>query len=248
MKKIFLTLSFISGILIIGCSSGNNIDTDDPEKAFSIAKKKFERGDYSDAIEDFSFIKVKFPNSKIPDQVQFYLAESYYGQKEYILAAYEYENMLKYFPLSPLVDVTRYKLGCTYFNLSPKPSLDQEFTRYAIIELQQFLELYPTHKYTPDASAKLSELKNKLAYKDFNTAELYVKMDNYKAAALYYSNVYEKFIESEYADDAMIGHAEVLIIMKKNAEARKVLERFKKLFPKSNLKSRAEKLLNSIGI
>ncbi len=68
-----------------------------------------------------------------------------------------------------------------------------------------------------------------------------------EAASLYFKSVYEEYIDSEWADDSMIGHAEALINLNKNDEAQKVLERFYKLFPKSNLKGRADSLMKNIG-
>lgn len=248
MKKIYFILSALILISIaIGCSSGgSSIDTDDPEKAFAIAKRKFDRKDYVDAIDDFSLLKLKFPGSSISDKVQFYLAESYFYRKEYLLAAYEYETLIKNYPLSQFIPDARYRVALCYYEMSPKYSLDQEFTIYGISAFQSFLELYPQNKNVPDAEKKLRELKDKLAYRDFSTGELYMKLENYRAASLYFKSVYETDIESEWADDAMVNDAEVLILMKKFDEAKKVLEKFLKFFPKSVFKSRAEKLLNSI--
>jgi outer membrane protein assembly factor BamD len=238
----------MTAIFASACSSsqGSDIKTDDPDEAFKLAKRKFDRGDFVEAIEDLSFIKIKFPGSGNADQVQFYLAESYFGRKEYMLSAYEYENMLKNYPLSSLIPQTRYKLGLSYYQLSPKSSLDQEFTHYAVSELQLYIDLYPTDKNVTDAEVKLKELKDKLAYKDFHTGELYMKMYNYRSAAIYFNNVYENYIESEWADDAMVGHAEALINGKKYDEAKKVLDKFNKLFPGSSLKTKADQLRNSI--
>lgn len=252
MKKIFLIniiLLVLVPIILSGCSStpGKDITTDDPEEALKIAKAKYDNGDYLDAIEDLSFIKIKFPGTNIADRVEFYLADSYYHKKEFILAAYEFETMLKNYPLSPLMPETRYKLGLCYFELSPKYSLDQEYTTYAINELQVFVELYPADKNVEDAQIKLHELRNKLAYRDFSTAEQYMKMDDYKSAAIYYNNVYENYIDSDYAESAMLGHAEALIDAKKNSEASKVLEKFYKLFPNSKLKSRADQLKSNLS-
>jgi outer membrane protein assembly factor BamD len=231
------------------CSSseGSDIKTDDPEKAFRIAKSKFDDKDYLDAINDFSFIKIKFPGSSVSDRAQFYLAESYFHRDEFILAAYEYESMLKNYPLSSLMPDTRYKLGLCYYNLSPKYSLDQEFTRYAIEELQLYIELYPEDKNIPDAEIKLKELKDKLAYRNYRTGVLYTKMEDYKAAAIYFKSVYDEYVDSEWADDAMVAEAEALMNSKKFEEAKKVLDRFYKLFPKSNLKSKADNLKRSLG-
>lgn len=248
-KTKYLTL--IIALVIISCiggcsSSGPSINTDDPQKAFEIAKRKFDRGDYVDAIEDFSFMKIRFPGTEISDKVQFYLAESYFRQKEYLLAAYEFDNLLRNFPLSPLYPETKYKLGLSYYELSPRYPLDQEFTKEALTELLTFLELYPEDKNAQDAERKIKELRNKLAYKDYRTGELYMKTDNNRAAALYFQSVYENYIDSDWADDAMVEEAEALINGKRYDQAKSVLEKFYKLFPKSELKSKADRLLSRI--
>lgn len=244
-KKIFiLGFSLFILILINGCSSsgGSDIKTEDPQKAFDIAKKKYDRGDYVSAIEDFSYIKIKFPGVEISDKIQYYLAESYYQRGEHLLAAYEFESFLKNYPLSPLFPDAKYGLGMSYYKASPKYALDQEYSRYAISELQGFVELFPNDKNVPDATNRIKELKDKLAFRDLKTADLYMKMNNYRSAAIYYKNVYDNYIESDWAAEAMIGHAEALINAKKPDEALKVLDKFYKLFPKSDLKSKADNL------
>jgi outer membrane protein assembly factor BamD len=243
--QIFITLVITA--IISGCSSsGSNITTDDPVRAFEIAKKKFDKKDYSDAVEDFSFIKIRFPGTEVSDKVQFYLAESYFYQKEYLLAEYEYYTFLKNYPLSPLAPDAKYKLGDTYYELSPKYSLDQEYTKEALNEFIEFVEQYPEHKNVGQADKKIKELRNKLAYKDFRTGEIYMKNDNYRAASLYFQNVYDTYIDSDFADDAMVSNAEALINGSRFDQAKAVLERFYKLFPNSDQKSRADKLINKM--
>lgn len=242
LAAVLITLLYISGC----SSSGSSITTDDPEKAFSYAKRKFDRGDFTDAIEDFSLLKIRFPGTDISDRVQYYLALSYYRQKEFVLAAYEFETFLKYHPLSPLYPEGKYMLGSSYYELSPKPSLDQEYTREAMNQLLSYIEMFPEDKNVPEAEKKIKSLRNKLAYKDFFTAELYMKVDNYRAAALYFQNVYENYIDSDWADDAMVGQAEAYVNAVKYSEANKVLERFYKLFPNSNQKAKADRLKRKI--
>jgi outer membrane protein assembly factor BamD len=252
LKNTLVLARFIAALfliqLIAGCgSSKTDITTDDPQKAFDIAKRKYDNRDYVDAIEDFSFIKIRFPGTDVSDKVQFYLASSYFNQREFLLAAYEYDTFLKNFPLSPLYPEAKYMLGNTYYELSPKYSLDQQFTREALNEFLSYIEAYPQDKNVPDAEKKIKEMRNKLAYKDFWTAELYMKTDNYKAASLYYQAVYDDYIDSDWADDAMVGQAEAYINGRKYEEAKKVLDKFYKLFPKSNLKSKADRLNSRIS-
>lgn len=247
MKKLKLLALVLPALfalqLLTGCgSSKTDITTDDPEKAFSIAKRKYDKRDFVDAIDDFSFIKIRFPGTDVSDKVQFYLASSYFYQKEYILAAYEFESFLKNYPLSPLNAEGKYMLGNTYYELSPKSSLDQQFTKEAMNQFLSYIETYPEDKNVPDAEKKIKEMRNKLAYKDYFTAELYMKTDNYKAASLYYQAVYDEYIDSDWADDAMVGQADAYINGKRYDDAKRVLDKFNKLFPNSNLKSRALKL------
>ncbi len=251
MKKIKLSaivlLALFTMQFIIGCgSSKTDINTDDPQKAYDIAKRKYDKKDYVDAIEDLSFIKIRFPGTDVSDKVQFYLANSYFYPKEYILAAYEFESFLKNYPMSPLFPEGKYMLGNTYYELSPKYSLDQQFTKEALNQYLSYIESYPADKNVPDAEKKIKEMRNKLAFKDYWTAELYMKNDYYKAASLYYQAVYDEYIDSDWADDAMVGQADAYINGRKYEDAKKVLDKFYKLFPNSTLKSKADKLSGRI--
>lgn len=254
IKKIIL-LSLAALFIVIflsGCgSSKSDISTDDPQKAFDMAKRKFDNKDYVDAIEYFSFIKIRFKGTAVSDKTHYYLAESYFYQKEYFLAEYEFRSFLKEQSASPLVPSAKYMHANTYYELSPKYSLDQEYTKEAIEEFLSYIETYPQDKNVPDAEKKVKELRNKLAYKNFRTAELYMKTDNYKAASMYFQSVYEepnekKFIDTDWADDAMVGQAEAYISGKKYDEAKKILERFYKLFPNSDQKSKADRISSRI--
>ena len=109
-----------------------------------------------------------------------------------------------------------------------------------------FVDQYPNDKNVTDANVKLQDLKDKLAYKDYSTGIIYMKMEHYRAAALYFQSVYENYIESQWADDAMIGQADALINAKKYDDAKKVLDKFDKLFPKSPLRSKANSLRGNI--
>ncbi len=236
-KKITRIILFLIVIIFAGCISADksNITTDDPEEAFKIAKRSYDKGDYTQAVEDFSFIKIKFSGTSIIDKAQFYLAMSYYNRKEFVLAAYEFENLIKNYSLSEFYPQARFYLAMSYYNLSPKYQLDQTYTRYAIIEFQNFLILFPTHKLAPEAESKIKELRNKLAYKDLKTAELYVKLENYKAALVYYNNILDEYFDTDYADDASYGKIQVLIIKKNYEEASKEIKRFKEKYKSSEL-------------
>ena len=207
-------------------SSGSNISTDDPEKAYFIAKSHYDKKDYLDAIDDFNLIKLKFSGSSFIDKSIYYLGMSYYKREEFILANYEFETLIKNYPSSSFVEDSRYMLAMCYYGLSPDYSLDQTYTRYAISEFQNFIEFSPNSKYAAEAERKISELKTKLAYKTLKSADLYYTLDNYKSALVYYGNVLEEYYDTKYADDALYGKIRTLIKKKRYEEAKKDIEKF----------------------
>jgi len=235
---VFLLLVAVTLPLVLqSCSSSSKTDikTDDPEQAFKTAKRNFDKRDYLQAIEDFSFIKIKFSGTKIMDRSQFYLAMCYYNRKEYILSAYEFEYLIKNYPTSEFQVQARYYLAMSYYQLSPSSDLDQIYTRYAITEFQNFLELYPKDVNAADSRNRIRELRDKLAYKEYRNAELYMAMGNYKAAIIYYEKTLQDYFDSSWADYALLGKIKALIAREKNDLALKEIERFEKKFGDSKL-------------
>lgn len=251
MKKVktanYLVI-MLAALFIFSCGSSDKSDikTDDPEKAMNIAMKNYDKKDYLQAIEDFSLIKIKFSGTSIADKAQYYLAMCYYNRQEYILAASEFENLLKNFSSSIYVVQGRFHLAMCYYGMSPDFSLDQTYTKFAITEFQNFIELFPNDKYVAEAELKIKELRNKLAYKQLKSADLYMVMDNYKAAIFYYESILQDYFETDWADDALYGKIQALLKKKKNDDAKKEIDRFEKKFPKSSLIGKVESIKKNI--
>jgi outer membrane protein assembly factor BamD len=244
----YFVTAILLAVVFYSCSTSgvSDLKTDDPEKAMEVAMKNYSNKDYLQAIDDFSLIKIKYSGTRIVDKAQYYLAMCYYQRREYILAASEFENLLKNYSTSSYITISRFNLAMCYYNMSPEFNLDQTYTKYAIIELQNFIELYPDDKNSPDAERKIKELKNKLAYKVYKSGELYMTMEDYKAAVYYFENVLQEYFESDYADDALYQKIQALIIRKKSEDALKEIERFEKKFPKSDYMNRVEKIKNNL--
>ncbi|HMS63644.1 MAG TPA: outer membrane protein assembly factor BamD [Ignavibacteria bacterium] len=244
---IALILVFLSsGFYSCGSSSGSKITTDNPESAYLIAKSHYDKKDYLDAIDDFNLVKLKFSGSNIIDKAVYYLGMSYYKREEYILAVYEFESLIKSYPTSPFAEDSKYYVGMCYYKLSPKYNLDQTYTRYAISEFQSFLDLYPKSKYKTETEIKINDLKDKLAYKLFMSAELYFNVEQYRSAVVYYNALLDEYFDSQYADDALYGLIQSLIIKKRYEEAKTDIERFEKYFGSSPLLPKVKSLRSQI--
>jgi outer membrane protein assembly factor BamD (BamD/ComL family) len=92
----------------------------------------------------------------------------------------------------------------------------------------------------------IEELNNKLAEKDYQNAQLYYRMEYYKAAIAYFDYVLEHHHDSKYAPDAMLGKARSLYARKDYAGATHALESFSTRFPDSALKKDVAELRTEI--
>jgi outer membrane protein assembly factor BamD len=245
------TRALISAIILVtvlelGCHSSNVVETLSAEGRYALAKAKFDDGNYLDAIEDFRVITLQYPGSRVADSAQFFLAQSYFHRDQFVLAASEYETLVRSMSVSPLVPEARFQIGMCYYELSPSSDLDQQYTYKALDAFQSFIEYHPTNALVPQAEEKIRELNTKLAEKEYNSGKIYMKMEYYGAAERQFQFVLEKYHDTDYAPPALIGEVEALIARKKYSEAKKEIDKFFVRYPSSSLIDRAKQLSEQI--
>jgi outer membrane protein assembly factor BamD len=246
-KQLSVTLlCIVSALAFISCSSSKEVESLSVEERFAQAMHKFKEGDYLDAIEDFKIVTIQFPGSAVADDAQFNIAECRYLRDEYILAGAEYDLLVRTMPSSSLVPKARYMKAMSGYNLSPKPDLDQKYTHEAIDDFQTYIEYSPADTLAKDAATKIAELINKLAKKEFENGKLYYRLEYYKAAIAYFDNVMERFHDSEYADDALLGKARAMRDRRDYAGALDAIHLFLEKYPASDLKNEIESLKSEV--
>jgi outer membrane protein assembly factor BamD len=216
------------------------------EERFAEAKALFDNGDYLEARQQFELIRVQYPGTAVSAEAQYYLAECHYMRGEYLLAAYEFNEFLRFYLSNQKAPDARFKVAMSNYSQSPDWSLDQKNTLLAIEAFQTFIEYYPTHRLVPEAEGKIKELKNKLAKKQYETGILYMKMEDYKAALTYFDELLDKYYDSDYAGLAQLKKVEVQIARKRYGEAKFELDKFLVKYPDSTLKDDAEKMRSEI--
>lgn len=184
MKK--LLLLFIAALLITNCSSSVDTTTLTPDQHLEYAMKLFDDEDYEECITEFQAILLQYPGNPVNDDAQFFLGMTYFNRDQYLLAAYEFSKLIKGIPGSPFVPQAQYMLAECYYQLSPPYPLDQAYTKKAVEEYQAFIDFFPKDGKVGDAEAKIAELREKLALKEYNSATIYEKMEYNSAAIDYY--------------------------------------------------------------
>jgi outer membrane protein assembly factor BamD len=247
LKKIVATCFMFALIVIIGCSGRSPEASWTAEEYFGYAKELYDDEDYFEATNDFTIVILRYAGSAIADSAQFYLGMSHYMLAEFIISAAEFSKLVNNMTQSPLVPDAQFMLAMSYYEMSPRAALDQEYTIKAMREFQLFLEDFPTHEKREDVEKKLLELREKMAQKAFMNADLYRKMLRIKSSLIYYDIVLERYYDTTWADDAMVGKAEAFIDMGEYDKAREQLVLAKNKFPDTELTFTIEKLMRKVS-
>jgi outer membrane protein assembly factor BamD len=216
------------------------------EEYFRYAKEKYDDEDYLEAANDFTVVILRFTGSAVADSAQYYIGCSHFYMDEYIISAAEFEKLINSMAQSPLVPDAQYMLAESYYQMSPRASLDQEYSIKALREFQTFVEEYPLHKQRTEAEKKLAELREKLAYKQWLNAELYRKMREFNSSLIYYDVIINQYYDTDYAEKAVFGKALVYMEMEDYQKTKEQILIFKAKFPSSELKDSAERILQKV--
>lgn len=248
VKKEYWLLAVITAALFISsCSSSEETVTLPVEERYAKAKALFDNEDYLEAIEEFKIITVQYQGSEYADEAQYYLAECRFIRGEYILAAAEYDNLVRLMTGSPYVTLARYQRAESYYRLSPKPQLDQKYSRYALDNFQTYIEFSPADSMVSDAEKKIEELTYKLARKMFEGGTLYYRLEYYKAAIAYFDKLIQEYHDSPFVDDGMLWKAKSQNARKDFSGAAQTLTELEQKFPGTELQEEVEELKKIIS-
>ncbi len=94
-----------------------------------------------------------------------------------------------------------------YFNISLDYNKDQSSTSIAIEKLQYFIEKENMSEFKDEIEGMILKLREKLAKKEFNTAKLYIRLEEYKSAEIYFNSVINNYYDTYFVNDAIINIA-----------------------------------------
>jgi outer membrane protein assembly factor BamD len=229
----FLLIALLS-ITIISCKSTDDAKYATDEEVYLNGLKYFKDKKYQLALETFDIISLQYPASKYADDAQYYIAEINFAEEKYVLAEFNYQKLVRNYPASDYTKTATYQVAlCNYF-LSPTYDRDQQYTQSAIKAFQEFQMLYPADSLSKEANGKIQELRDKLAYREFYTAEIYQKLDSPISSILYYDEVIKNFQDTKYYEPAFFGKINTLYNIKRYEQIKSLIQIYKQTFPKSD--------------
>ena len=184
-------------ILLIGISG-----CDTPEKALKSTDLDYKKAkaiswynkkEYFKAIPVLEELIGLMKGRQSTEDLYYMYCKANYEQGDYMISAYHFKSFYDLYPNSEKAEECLYMHCKSYTRLSPKPDLDQTYTTKALDAYQLFLNAFPNSKFIKEVNEDITRMRKKLEKKAMNSADLYYKTSNFKAAATCYANILKDF-------------------------------------------------------
>ena len=230
-------------ILLVGCGKKDVHLEEDLSPRFEKAMGYFDKGKYSRAKDEFDYIIMADPGSKISNESQYYMAESMFQIEEYDEASIAFDRYVRFSPDYSKIEKARYRICECAINLSNSYQREQSQTHRALEQLQMFIEDFPASDLINDAEDAMLALRLKLAQKDYEVGRMYLKLEEYDSALIYFRSVLNHYYDTSFSDDARVGIIFTHILNDNREGAKSYFKSQKERFLSENKYKEAETLL-----
>jgi outer membrane protein assembly factor BamD len=241
-------IRIIALLIITGCGISNPFNDDVSYKErFDEGLRFFEEEKYVKSSQQFNIIVQRASHTDLGDDALFFLAESYFKNKDYDLALIEYEKLVSRMGFSPYIEKSRWRICESLTYLSPNYYHDQESSLKALSQIQEFIDDFPSSDFSKDASLLLNSLRERLAMKAMETGKLYVKLKAYDSAIVSYKNVINQYYDTVFFKDANLEIIKCYMLLGQQDNAKTFLSNLEKSDKSVMTDSFIEEALSIIG-
>lgn len=177
------------------------------------AKDSLNMGEFQTAIKDLETLEARFPFDPYAKQAQLDVAYAYYKFEEPESAIGAVNRFMRLHPRDPHIDYAYYLKGLVNFTRGAG-FLDDWFPRdharhdasvmqQAYNDFSILVRRYPDSQYAGDAHQRMVFLRNKLAQKEIDIAEFYIKRESWLSAVNRAKNVIERYQNSIWSHRAL---------------------------------------------
>lgn len=201
----YLALVLLSGAILASCSTEYDKIYNSPvvQEKYDGAFKYFKAKKYSRSAELFESILLAVKGTEQEDTVQYYLGLSNYKLSDYITAEANFDQFGQVFPRSPFSeDALYYRIKCLYW-ATYRYELDQLPSYKALTVINEFLYRYPNSTYLEESKNIMKDLQGRIDQKSFESAKLYFKIEDYKAAVYALKNALKENPDNFFREEIM---------------------------------------------
>jgi outer membrane protein assembly factor BamD len=209
----------LTALAAAGCGGGVPRIPDTPEAVLAKADQYYEQSKFFQAQELYKAFLSRYPGHDRGDYAQFMLGESFFNNREWPVAAVEYQILMNNYGYSEYVDDGLFKLGLCYYHEAPKSQRDQQKSEDALSRFNQFLQTFPNSSLVPQVNEYVKLIHEKLAEKTFDTGYYYFRRKKWTAALIYFSKVVDEYPGNRYWAQSAYFKAQILEDRGENDEA-----------------------------
>jgi outer membrane protein assembly factor BamD len=230
----FLLFSLLLGVFLTGCATEKDTAGSEIRNLLGI--------DEDTAAPTEETIEQRYEPLAIMKR-----AESFYGKKNYIEAAGEYQRFLELHPLHRLAPYAQFRLAMSHFKQINTIDRDSEPLQKAMQAFQKLTEVYPNSPYVAEAKAKLAICRERLARYQLYIGNFYYKREAYPAAVYRFHKVIQEYGDLEIAAEAFYRLALSYQRLGETAQAQSALRLLLEKYPESDYGSQANGLMQKLN-
>ena len=186
----------------------------------------YEKENFTDAQTLFEDVMPFYRGSEKAEDIAWHYANCSYYLKEYTTSAYYFKQFTNTFPNSKNNEDASFMIASAFDKLAPNQMLDQENTRKAIEAYQLFLNTFPNSKRAAECNKAIDKLRERLYKKDFESAQLYFQVEDYRAAVHALKNLLKNYPDANDAENARYMIVKSHYFLAQNSIETKQLERY----------------------
>jgi outer membrane protein assembly factor BamD len=172
---------------------------------YEVGLQQFDKKNWTNAIEAFEKLTFDLPaRDTLLSRAHWFLGLARRENQERLMAAQSFIKLVDQFPEDSLADDALYYSGLSYREMWRRPSLDPQYGILAEGQFRLLQGLFPDSPYNEMTTAKLTEIEEWMAQKDFDTGMHYVKRRAYDSGIIYLRDVVSNYPNTDYARRAML--------------------------------------------
>jgi len=220
-------LIVLTAIFLGGCGEYEKLlKSRDVQMKYEKGVEYYQEGEYVRAATLFDQVANIYRGTIRADTVKYYQAKSYYAQRDYMMAGHYFEELSTTYPNSTYLEEADFMAAYCYYEMSPRPELDQEYTHKAITAMQMFMIKHPGSDRLDECRQIVTEMSDKLVEKSYISARLYYDLGYYKSAILALRNSLIQYPDTRYREELMFLILKSSYLLADNSIPSKQRERF----------------------
>ncbi len=190
---------------VAGCHRWNVASFPTPEALYSASLRAYRHGLYDNALEGFQKLGYDLPpGDSLRSRVKYWSAQCKMGTGDYVTAAREFRNIADDDPDDPMAADALLRAADAHREMWRRPQLDPSEGQTALSTYAELESRYPDSPAAHIAVARVRELNDWFATKDYETGDFYLRRGAYDSAILYFRSVIATYPTASVVPDAFV--------------------------------------------